>query len=332
MPDSCSGSTRLRLPRHQPPDGREPVLGDRPRSEAARIHGIARRPRRRATSSRHGRPILDECLKMIEEDNRVCRAIGEHGLEAPEDRDRRSAQSARSSPHPLQRRRPARGAVRHGPAPIYVGASGVRFHVFADETRPLLQGSRITAFELQRERHPGDGHLRQHGRDGDAAGKVQAVIVGTDRIAANGDVGQQDRHAGGRDPGEALRDPVLVAAPISSDRLATDERRADPDRGAGWREIRASAGRRPRRTGWSLQPGLRRDAGGAGHRDHHGEGGGPPAAGGESAETGVELMARQPKRPKGRRGSRRGVGPGHASARQEPRPAHCHADVHGTRI
>lgn len=66
--------------------------------------------------------------------------------------------------------------------------AGKRVSVFADETRPVLQGARLTAWELKRERIPVTvitdgmaGHLMQRG-------KIDAVVVGTDRTAANGDV------------------------------------------------------------------------------------------------------------------------------------------------
>ena len=67
-------------------------------------------------------------------------------------------------------------------------ASGKRLHVFADETRPFLQGSRLTAWELMK-----DGIQTTVIADNMAGammrqGKIKAVIVGADRIAANGDV------------------------------------------------------------------------------------------------------------------------------------------------
>ncbi|MGH7815969.1 MAG: S-methyl-5-thioribose-1-phosphate isomerase [Candidatus Binatia bacterium] len=66
--------------------------------------------------------------------------------------------------------------------------SGSKFEVFVNETRPFLQGARLTAWELKREKIPATlitdntaGYLMQKG-------KVDAVIVGCDRVAANGDV------------------------------------------------------------------------------------------------------------------------------------------------
>jgi methylthioribose-1-phosphate isomerase len=74
-------------------------------------------------------------------------------------------------------------------APIYVAhRAGKHLHVFVDETRPVLQGARLTAWELQQEGIPLTlitdsmaGYFMRHGG-------IKAVFVGADRIAANGDV------------------------------------------------------------------------------------------------------------------------------------------------
>jgi methylthioribose-1-phosphate isomerase len=73
-------------------------------------------------------------------------------------------------------------------APMFTAwQRGKRFHVYADETRPLLQGARLTAWELQQHGIPVtlicDNMAAQVMREG----KIQLVIVGADRIAANGD-------------------------------------------------------------------------------------------------------------------------------------------------
>lgn len=80
--------------------------------------------------------------------------------------------------------------LRYGTAlsPMLLGAQrGIKFNVYADETRPLLQGARLTAFELMRAGVPVTlitdstaGMLMRQG-------KIDAVITGSDRIAANGD-------------------------------------------------------------------------------------------------------------------------------------------------
>jgi methylthioribose-1-phosphate isomerase len=74
-------------------------------------------------------------------------------------------------------------------APMYVAhKAGKRLHVFVDETRPVLQGARLTAWELQQEGIPLTlitdnmaAHFMRYGG-------IKAVFVGADRIAANGDV------------------------------------------------------------------------------------------------------------------------------------------------
>src|SRR5205823_14405337 len=74
-------------------------------------------------------------------------------------------------------------------APIYVGIEqGLRFHVYADETRPLLQGSRLTAYELRQNNVPVTVLCDNMAASVMSQKKLDAVIVGTDRVAANGDV------------------------------------------------------------------------------------------------------------------------------------------------
>jgi len=102
-------------------------------------------------------------------------------------------------------------------APIRVARSrGARLFVWVDETRPLLQGSRLTAWELAREHIPhavitdnAAGHFL-------ATGKVDAVIVGADRIARNGDfankIGTYEKAVVAHENGV----PFYVAAPWST--------------------------------------------------------------------------------------------------------------------
>lgn len=161
------------------------------------------------------RVILDESLRMFEEDNQVCRAIGEHGAKL--------LAELRNGPDPIQLLTHCNAGglatVQYGTAlaPIYVGVErGLKFHVFADETRPLLQGSRITAYELKENGIPVTVIC-----DGMAAtvmsqGKVDAVIVGTDRVAANGDVANKIGTLGVAILARHYNIPFLVAAPTSS--------------------------------------------------------------------------------------------------------------------
>jgi methylthioribose-1-phosphate isomerase len=94
--------------------------------------------------------------------------------------------------------------------------AGKTLHVYADETRPLLQGARLTAWELQ---HRGidvtvicDSMAAQVMREG----RVQAVVVGADRIAANGDTANKIGTYGVAILAAAHEIPFYVAAPSST--------------------------------------------------------------------------------------------------------------------
>lgn len=194
--------------------------------------------------SRRGQPVaqikaalLAEAQQILEEDRRTCRQIGHHG--------------AALLPDPAEVlthcNTGALATADYGTALGVVYAAveqGKRVHVYADETRPLLQGARLNAWELMQEGIPvtviADG----------AAGfvmqqrKVDCVIVGADRIAANGDTANKigtyalavlARHHG---------IPFYVAAPISTidftlrsgDQIPIEER--DPE------EVRSCGGHR----------------------------------------------------------------------------------------
>ena len=74
-------------------------------------------------------------------------------------------------------------------APIYLANSqGSQLHVFVDETRPLLQGARLTSYELTRHGVPNTLITDNMAAHVMSLGKVDAVIVGSDRVASNGDV------------------------------------------------------------------------------------------------------------------------------------------------
>ncbi len=102
-------------------------------------------------------------------------------------------------------------------APLRVArARGARLFVWVDETRPLLQGSRLTAWELARERIPHAVIADNAAGYFLASGQVDAVIVGADRIARNGDVvnkiGTYEKAVVARENGV----PFYVAAPWST--------------------------------------------------------------------------------------------------------------------
>lgn len=122
-----------------------------------------------------------EAVEMKEEDIRVCRAIGENGLSLVKSGDGilthcNAGQLA---------------TCKYGTAtaPIYLGQEqGYGFRVFADETRPLLQGARLTAYELQSAGVDVTLICDNMSAMVMKNGWVNAVFVGCDRVAANGDV------------------------------------------------------------------------------------------------------------------------------------------------
>jgi methylthioribose-1-phosphate isomerase len=94
--------------------------------------------------------------------------------------------------------------------------AGKHVHVFVDETRPLLQGARLTAWELQQRGIDVtlicDSMAAQVMREG----RVQAVVTGADRIAANGDTANKIGTYGVALLAAAHEIPFYVAAPVST--------------------------------------------------------------------------------------------------------------------
>jgi methylthioribose-1-phosphate isomerase len=125
--------------------------------------------------------LLDEAHAMCTEDVALNRAMGAHGAKL-------LPQRARVLTHCNAG---ALATAGHGTALGVIRSaieSGKAIEVYADETRPFLQGARLTAWELQQDRIPvtliadnAAGFLMSRGR-------VDAVVVGADRVAANGDV------------------------------------------------------------------------------------------------------------------------------------------------
>ena len=105
---------------------------------------------------------------------------------------------------------------------------GKRFHVYVDETRPLLQGSRLTAWELQQAGIDSTlvcdnmaGHLMQQG-------KVDLVVTGADRIAANGDAANKIGTYSLAVLANAHKIPFYIAAPSSTFDLSIPDGRQIP--------------------------------------------------------------------------------------------------------
>jgi len=153
--------------------------------------------------------LVAEAQRILAEDIAVNEAIGRHGATLMED-------SVTILTHCNA------GALATGGYGTALGviraavAAGKKIQVFADETRPFLQGARLTAWELAKDAIPVTlitdnmaGHFMKQGQ-------IQAVIVGADRIAANGDVANK---IGTYTLAVLAREnqiPFYVAAPLST--------------------------------------------------------------------------------------------------------------------
>lgn len=160
--------------------------------------------------------ILAECQKMAAEDSAICRAIGEQGYALLQKLPRRDDGSLGLLTHCNAG---ALATVEWGTAlaPMFVAHErGMKLSVFADETRPLLQGSRITAFELQQANIPVTVICDNMAATVMSQKKVQAVIVGTDRVAANGDVANKIGTMGVAILAKHFGIPFYVACPTST--------------------------------------------------------------------------------------------------------------------
>jgi methylthioribose-1-phosphate isomerase len=132
-------------------------------------------------SPRIAERLIQEAHEVLREDVRINRAMGAHGAAL-------LADGARVLTHCNAG---ALATAGHGTALGVIRSAveaGKRIAVIADETRPFLQGARLTVWELQQENIPVTlitdnmaGHIMSHG-------EIDAVIVGADRVAANGDV------------------------------------------------------------------------------------------------------------------------------------------------
>jgi len=185
------------------------------RPTAVNLRWALDRIRRRAEStpdhdpSAIQRALLEEAKRIRDEDEGMCRAIGRLG-------------------EPLIR--PGVGVLTHcnagglatacfgtALAPLYAAHQlGRSFRVYAGETRPLLQGSRLTAWELQQAGI--DVTLLCDSMVGSLmkSGRVDLVVTGADRIAANGDVANKIGTYGIAVLAEAHGIPFYVAAPSST--------------------------------------------------------------------------------------------------------------------
>lgn len=153
--------------------------------------------------------LLDEARDIDNEDRAMCAAIGRHGAELLSDGDAVLTHCN------------AGGLATAGDGTALsvffaAAAQGKHIHVYADETRPLLQGARLTMWELAQRKIPSTlicdsmaGWVMKQGR-------IQAVVTGADRIAANGDAANKIGTYSVAMLAKVHGIPFYVAAPTST--------------------------------------------------------------------------------------------------------------------
>jgi methylthioribose-1-phosphate isomerase len=161
------------------------------------------------TSREAAQELLNEARQIHDEDTAICRGLGEQGLTLL---------------------KPGMGLLTHcnagalatsrygtALAPIYLGEErGYGFKVFADETRPLLQGARLTAWELQRAGVDVTLICDSMASIVMQNGWIDAILVGCDRVAANGDSANKIGTSGLARIAHSLGIPFYIFAPTST--------------------------------------------------------------------------------------------------------------------
>uniref|UniRef100_E6QIU9 Methylthioribose-1-phosphate isomerase (Methionine salvage pathway) n=1 Tax=mine drainage metagenome TaxID=410659 RepID=E6QIU9_9ZZZZ len=158
--------------------------------------------------------LLTEALTMYDEDIAACKRMGAYGADLmPEEGTVLTHCNAG-----------ALATCGYGTALGVIRAAierGKRIHVFADETRPFLQGARLTAWELMADGIPTTVLCDNMAASLMRQGRIQAVVVGADRIAANGDVANKIGTYGVAVLAKEHGIPFYVAAPWSTIDQAT---------------------------------------------------------------------------------------------------------------
>jgi methylthioribose-1-phosphate isomerase len=190
--------------------------------------------------------LIDEAKRMHAEDIAANQAMGRHGatLMPPEGGVLTHCNAG------------ALATAGYGTALGVIRAAveqGKKIHVFADETRPFLQGSRLTAWELMKDGIPTTvisdnmaGAMMKQGRIG-------AIVVGADRVAANGDVANKIGTYTVAVLAKEHNIPFYVAAPISTVDLNTPDGSKIPIEQRNPNEVTHMAGKRVAPEGVEVQ-------------------------------------------------------------------------------
>lgn len=188
--------------------------------------------------SRAAPALLREAQAIAAEDAAACRRMGELGAALFGEGDTLLTHCNAGAL--------ATAGIGTALAPMYTAhQQGRRFHVYVDETRPLLQGARLTAWELHNAGIPFTLIADNMAASIIRAGKVDAIFVGADRIAANGDVANKIGTYGVALAAHTHGVPFYVVAPTSTldprtadgDAIPIEERRPEEVRGvrgAAW--------------------------------------------------------------------------------------------------
>jgi methylthioribose-1-phosphate isomerase len=153
--------------------------------------------------------LLAEAQAIHAEDVAVCRALGDHGAELI---GANQTWLTHCNAGAL-----ATAGIGTATAAFYVAQEqGKNLSVYADETRPLLQGARLTAWELHSAGIPVTVITDNMTASVMAQGRIDGVIVGTDRLCANGDFANKIGTLGVAILAKTFGVPFYVSAPISS--------------------------------------------------------------------------------------------------------------------
>lgn len=156
-----------------------------------------------------GKDLVEEAQTIQAEDEQMCRQISAYGLSLLHDGDGILTHCNAGAL--------ATSTYGTGLGPLLLGTErGYRFKIYSDETRPLLQGARLTSYELQKA--GADVTLICDSAAGllMKQGKINAVLVGADRIAANGDTANKIGTASVAVLANYYHIPFYVLAPYST--------------------------------------------------------------------------------------------------------------------
>lgn len=157
----------------------------------------------------NGTSLIDEAIEIHNEDIRMCRKISEYGLSLLKDGD---GILTHCNAGEL-----ATSKYGTGLGPLLLGKEkGYNFKVFSDETRPLLQGARLTSYELQRAGIDVTLICDNMASLVMKQGKIDAVLVGCDRVAANGDTANKIGTSGAAILAKHYGIPFYVLGPYST--------------------------------------------------------------------------------------------------------------------